>query len=208
MRDHRPGAAAASRSEWKDGAEAYLGIAVPGFPNLFMLYGPNTNLGHNSIVFMIECQVGPHHGAACRTCRAERTDGGAAGGDGRLARGSSTGDGAEVWEAGCHELVQDGGRPRHQQLARPTTVYRRITARPPDRRTGRYAARGGREAGAARRVAGGDAARRRWRESGVTRRQRGQRISHGASCRGRPQEVASEQTCTSAPWWPTPTTTC
>ncbi|HEX7671240.1 MAG TPA: NAD(P)/FAD-dependent oxidoreductase [Polyangiaceae bacterium] len=42
---------------WVDGAEAYLGIAVAGFPNLFLLYGPNTNLGHNSIIFMIECQV-------------------------------------------------------------------------------------------------------------------------------------------------------
>lgn len=43
---------------WKDGAEAYLGVAVSGFPNLFMLYGPNTNLGHNSIIVMIESQVG------------------------------------------------------------------------------------------------------------------------------------------------------
>jgi cation diffusion facilitator CzcD-associated flavoprotein CzcO len=42
---------------WRDGAEGYLGICVPGFPNFFMLYGPNTNLGHNSIIFMIECQV-------------------------------------------------------------------------------------------------------------------------------------------------------
>jgi len=42
---------------WRDGAEAYLGMMVTGFPNLFMLYGPNTNLGHNSILFMIECQV-------------------------------------------------------------------------------------------------------------------------------------------------------
>ena len=42
---------------WKDGAEAYLGITMPNFPNFFMLYGPNTNLGHNSIIFMIECQV-------------------------------------------------------------------------------------------------------------------------------------------------------
>ena len=42
---------------WKDGAEAYLGISMPHFPNFFMLYGPNTNLGHNSIIFMIECQV-------------------------------------------------------------------------------------------------------------------------------------------------------
>lgn len=43
---------------WHDGAEAHLGITVAGFPNLFLLYGPNTNLGHNSIVFMIERQVG------------------------------------------------------------------------------------------------------------------------------------------------------
>ena len=42
---------------WKDGAEAYLGVTVAGFPNLFLLYGPNTNLGHNSIIVMIEAQV-------------------------------------------------------------------------------------------------------------------------------------------------------
>jgi len=42
---------------WHDGAEAYMGIATAGFPNLFMLYGPNTNLGHNSIIFMIEQQL-------------------------------------------------------------------------------------------------------------------------------------------------------
>ncbi|MBA4013482.1 MAG: NAD(P)/FAD-dependent oxidoreductase [Phenylobacterium sp.] len=43
---------------WTSGPEAYLGITVSGFPNLFMLYGPNTNLGHNSIIYMIEAQVG------------------------------------------------------------------------------------------------------------------------------------------------------
>jgi cation diffusion facilitator CzcD-associated flavoprotein CzcO len=42
---------------WKDGAEAYLGLTVAGFPNFFLMYGPNTNLGHNSIIFMIECQT-------------------------------------------------------------------------------------------------------------------------------------------------------
>ena len=42
---------------WKEGAHAYLGISVAGFPNLFLMYGPNTNLGHNSIIFMIECQT-------------------------------------------------------------------------------------------------------------------------------------------------------
>jgi len=44
-------------SAWQDGAEAYLGITVRGFPNLFMLYGPNTNLGHNSIIYMLESQI-------------------------------------------------------------------------------------------------------------------------------------------------------
>lgn len=42
---------------WKGGAEAHHGMTVSGFPNFFMLYGPNTNLGHNSIIFMIECQA-------------------------------------------------------------------------------------------------------------------------------------------------------
>jgi cation diffusion facilitator CzcD-associated flavoprotein CzcO len=42
---------------WAPGAEAHLGLTVSGFPNFFMLYGPNTNLGHNSIIFMIEAQV-------------------------------------------------------------------------------------------------------------------------------------------------------
>jgi cation diffusion facilitator CzcD-associated flavoprotein CzcO len=40
---------------WADGPEAYLGITTSGFPNVFMLYGPNTNNG--SIIYMIECQV-------------------------------------------------------------------------------------------------------------------------------------------------------
>lgn len=44
--------------QWKDGASAYLGTVVPGFPNLFVLYGPNTNLGHNSILVMLEAQIG------------------------------------------------------------------------------------------------------------------------------------------------------
>jgi cation diffusion facilitator CzcD-associated flavoprotein CzcO len=44
-------------AEWSDGARAYLGTAVPGFPNCYFLYGPNTNLGHNSILFMVERQM-------------------------------------------------------------------------------------------------------------------------------------------------------
>jgi cation diffusion facilitator CzcD-associated flavoprotein CzcO len=43
--------------DWKDGASAYYGVAVNGYPNMFLLLGPNTGLGHNSVVFMIEAQV-------------------------------------------------------------------------------------------------------------------------------------------------------
>ena len=44
--------------EWKaNGAEAYLGTTVSGYPNLAFLLGPNTGLGHNSIVHMIESQM-------------------------------------------------------------------------------------------------------------------------------------------------------
>ncbi len=45
------------RDAWREGSEAHLGITVPHFPNLFIIYGPNTNLGHNSILFMIEQQI-------------------------------------------------------------------------------------------------------------------------------------------------------
>jgi len=45
-------------ADWADGPEGYLGVAVSGYPNLFTIIGPNSGLGHNSIVFMIESQVG------------------------------------------------------------------------------------------------------------------------------------------------------
>jgi cyclohexanone monooxygenase len=45
------------REKWRDGAYAYLGMTVPDFPNFFMLYGPNTNVGSNSVIFMLETQA-------------------------------------------------------------------------------------------------------------------------------------------------------
>ncbi|MCG8671516.1 MAG: NAD(P)/FAD-dependent oxidoreductase [Pseudomonadales bacterium] len=45
------------QQDWKEGAEAYYGITVSGYPNMFQLVGPNTGLGHNSVIFMIENQV-------------------------------------------------------------------------------------------------------------------------------------------------------
>jgi cation diffusion facilitator CzcD-associated flavoprotein CzcO len=42
---------------WGGRMTAYLGVTINGFPNFFMLLGPNTGLGHNSVVLMIEAQV-------------------------------------------------------------------------------------------------------------------------------------------------------
>jgi cation diffusion facilitator CzcD-associated flavoprotein CzcO len=52
------------KQEWDDGgAQAHRGTTVAGFPNLFLLLGPNTALGHSSVVFMIEAQIGYVMGA-------------------------------------------------------------------------------------------------------------------------------------------------
>jgi cation diffusion facilitator CzcD-associated flavoprotein CzcO len=42
---------------WKGSPKAHLGMAIAGFPNMFMLLGPNTGLGHNSVLVMIESQI-------------------------------------------------------------------------------------------------------------------------------------------------------
>src|SRR5205085_2269136 len=47
------------REEWDaGGVRAHRGTTVAGFPNLFLLLGPNTALGHTSVVLMIEAQIG------------------------------------------------------------------------------------------------------------------------------------------------------
>ncbi len=51
-RQHRPLADA-----WRPRLAAYKGMTVPGFPNLFLMVGPNTGLGHTSMVFVIESQI-------------------------------------------------------------------------------------------------------------------------------------------------------
>lgn len=45
------------REAWADGPEAYLGLTTPGFPNLFMSYGPNTGSLTNTIVYLVERQA-------------------------------------------------------------------------------------------------------------------------------------------------------
>ena len=59
--------------KWDGDARAYLGMTVPGFPNFFCLYGPNTNIVVNgSIVFFSECSV--RYIIGCLKLLAERGD--------------------------------------------------------------------------------------------------------------------------------------
>jgi cation diffusion facilitator CzcD-associated flavoprotein CzcO len=91
------------QDSWRDGARAYLGITVTGFPNFFILYGPNTNLGSNSIIYMLESQIGYVMGAL-RALEAE----GLSWLDVRQEAHDAFADWAQsasrktVWESGCH----------------------------------------------------------------------------------------------------------
>jgi cation diffusion facilitator CzcD-associated flavoprotein CzcO len=116
---------------WRRGAEAYLGISVAGFPNLFILYGPNTNLGAGSIIYMLESQIrfviealgelrrtGARYlevrDEAQRSFNAEI---------GELSAGS-------VWQAGCRSwYVTETGRNTNNWPGL-TFEYRRRTRRP------------------------------------------------------------------------------
>ncbi|GAA4190281.1 NAD(P)/FAD-dependent oxidoreductase [Streptosporangium oxazolinicum] len=115
--------------EWKDGAEAYLGIAVPHFPNLFLLYGPNTNLGHNSIVFMIECQVRYVMGClpylAARGPMEVRPEAMAT-----WRRSLDRAMGGMVWQAGCTSWYKNAAGRVTNNWPGTTTTYRRITRTP------------------------------------------------------------------------------
>lgn len=55
------------RDTWADGPSAYLGMTVPGFPNCFVFYGPNTNQGGNSIILILEAQAAYVRSALART---------------------------------------------------------------------------------------------------------------------------------------------
>jgi cation diffusion facilitator CzcD-associated flavoprotein CzcO len=57
---------------WAPTVRSYLGTSVTGFPNLFLLLGPNTGLGHTSVVLMIEAQLEPVVLRADRLRRRER----------------------------------------------------------------------------------------------------------------------------------------
>jgi cation diffusion facilitator CzcD-associated flavoprotein CzcO len=101
---------------WAEVARAYLGLSVPGFPNMFLLYGPNTNGGSGSVVNTIECGVG-HLLAALRemeragASRIEVSRAAAEDFDREL-RVALAGT---VWQAGCHNwyIDENGNDPNN-----------------------------------------------------------------------------------------------
>jgi cation diffusion facilitator CzcD-associated flavoprotein CzcO len=115
---------------WAGGARAYLGLAVPRFPNLFLLYGPNTNLGHNSILFMIEQQVAYALELVADLVRrdlaaVEVTAAAAAADDEEVQAAAAR----TVWAEGCHSWYKNAeGRITNNWVGH-TTEYRRRLAR-------------------------------------------------------------------------------
>jgi cation diffusion facilitator CzcD-associated flavoprotein CzcO len=96
---------------WQDGPQAYFGITISGFPNFFMLYGPNTNLGGNSIIYMLESQIGYVLGAI-QTLQAERLAWLDVRPEVQEAFNSwvQSASRTSVWETGCHNWYTASGR--------------------------------------------------------------------------------------------------
>jgi cation diffusion facilitator CzcD-associated flavoprotein CzcO len=115
--------------EWGKAPRAYLGLTAPGFPNMFLLYGPNTNGGSGSVIFTLEAGIG-HVLAALRELdraeasrievrreAAERFD--------RELRDALAGT---VWHSGCTNWYVDENGNDPSQWPWTWSAYRRRTA--------------------------------------------------------------------------------
>ncbi|WP_420388695.1 flavin-containing monooxygenase [Marinobacter sp.] len=113
---------------WANGSEAYKGITVSGFPNLFMLYGPSTNLAHNSIVYMLESQV---RYVLCCINILNATPGTAM--DVKPDRLRAFSEGIQtklknsVWDSGCHSWYLDSDGKNTVNWPGFTFTYRKAT---------------------------------------------------------------------------------
>ena len=116
---------------WGAGAEAHLGMTVGGFPNLFVMYGPNTNLGHNSIIFMLERQM-----AYILTCIRRLAETGAATLDVRPEVEAASNRTLTrhldhtVWAAACHSWYKTESGKITNNWPGPTIQYWAATAWP------------------------------------------------------------------------------
>jgi cation diffusion facilitator CzcD-associated flavoprotein CzcO len=115
---------------WEGSPKAHMGAAMPGFPNLFVLLGPNTGLGHSSMVYMIESQVAyvldalkymDRHGAATVEVRQDAMARWTADIDERME--------GTVWNTGCASWYLDDTGRNATLWPDWTFAFRRRTAR-------------------------------------------------------------------------------
>jgi len=116
--------------EWAEAARAFLGLSVPGFPNMFLLYGPNTNGGSGSVINTLECGIG-HVLAAVREMeqvRASRIEVSAVAAE-AFDRELHAALEKTVWHSGCTNWYVDekGNDPSNWPWT--WSAYRRRTAR-------------------------------------------------------------------------------
>jgi cation diffusion facilitator CzcD-associated flavoprotein CzcO len=115
---------------WAEVAHAYLGLSVPGFPNMFLLYGPNTNGGSGSVVNTLECGIG-HVLAALGEMersgagRIEVSRAAAKAFDSELRAALS----GTVWQSGCSNWYVDENGNDPSNWPWTWNVYRRRTER-------------------------------------------------------------------------------
>jgi cation diffusion facilitator CzcD-associated flavoprotein CzcO len=126
--------------EWAHLARAYLGLSVPGFPNMFLLFGPNTGGGSGSVLYTIEAQMAHVIAALAELERAdaqriEVTRGAAETFDGEL-RSALVGT---VWQSGCASYYLDENGNNTAIWPWHWNAYRRRTA---SLRPGAYELRG------------------------------------------------------------------
>lgn len=115
------------RDDWQTRPAAHLGINVHGYPNLHFLLGPNTALGHNSVLYMIESQV--RHIIALRRLLAAR---GALAAEPTLAAQASwlnrvdAGFAASAWAGGCRSWYLDAAGHNIALWTGSALAYRRL----------------------------------------------------------------------------------
>jgi cation diffusion facilitator CzcD-associated flavoprotein CzcO len=116
--------------EWAGLPRAYLGVSVPGFPNMFLLYGPNTNGGTGSVIYVIEAAMAHVLAALLELERSTATRI-------ELRRDSAEQFDCElrsalsksVWHTGCTSWYLDENGNDPNQWPWLWTTYRRRTAR-------------------------------------------------------------------------------
>ncbi len=118
------------REHWAGSPTAYLGTTVAGFPNLFLIIGPNTGLGHSSMIFMIESQanyvVDALKTMAARNLAAVEVTEAAVGAFNQELQAKLAGT---VWNSGCSSWYLDASGRNSTMWPDFTWRYRRRTRR-------------------------------------------------------------------------------